>query len=188
MKPGGLAARLKVGILAGMSLVLMLSLQVPLLPAAPFLRYDLSEVPALIAGFSLGPAHGVAVILLKNGLFLLQRLSPWELVGVPMNTLAGLTLVWVSASVYWRRKSRGRAALALALGTLAMALVMIPANLFLYPLFTSWILGEALDPAKLRGLVLVAVTPFNLIKGTLSGLVTFAVYKRVSSVLRRWAP
>lgn len=182
--PWTLANQLKVALLGGMALVLMLSFQVPLFPSAPFLTYDLSDVPALVAGFALGPLHGCAVVLLKNLLFMAQRPVAVEWVGVPMNTLAGCTLVGTSALFYWRRKTRVRAALALLLGTLAMAVVMIPANMLVYPL-VLWLLGAPGGPPVLE-FVLAVVTPFNLIKGAVSGTLTFLVYKRLSNLLKRF--
>ncbi len=179
-----LAIWVKISLLSSLSTVLMLAVQVPLFPSAPFLTYDLSEVPALVAGFALGPVPGMAVVVLKNLLFLVQRPQPSELVGIPMNLVAGLTMVAVSAGFYWRRKSRLRAMLGLALGAVAMAAVMIPVNLLALPLFT-WIFGGP-ETRDLATFVVVTVTPFNLVKGALSGTLTFLVYKRISAFLKNW--
>lgn len=179
-----LAIWVKISLLSSLSTVLMLAVQVPLFPSAPFLTYDLSEVPALVAGFALGPVPGMAVVVLKNLLFLVQRPQPSELIGIPMNLAAGMTMVGVSAGFYWKRKTRLRAALGLALGALAMTVLMVPVNLLAYPAFT-WLFG---CPAStdLAAFVLATVTPFNLVKGALSGTLTFLVYKRISGFLKRW--
>jgi len=179
-----LASWVKVSLLSSLAMVLMLALQVPLFPCAPFLTYDLSDVPAVVAGFAIGPWQGMAVVVLKNLLFLLQRPQATELVGVPMNIAAGLTLVGVSAGFYWHRKSRFSALLGLLLGTVAMAAVMIPVNLLVYPFF-AWIFGLQSD-LDLTSFVLGTVTPFNLLKGALTAALTLPVYKRFSSFLKRW--
>jgi len=179
-----LAIWVKISLLSSLSTVLMLAVQVPLFPSAPFLTYDLSEVPALVAGFALGPVPGMAVVVLKNLLFLVQRPQPSELVGIPMNLAAGMTMVGVSSGFYWKRKTRLRAMLGLALGAVTMAAVMVPVNLMALPLF-AWLFG-GVAKSDLVAFVLVIVTPFNLVKGALSGVLTFLVYKRISAFLKTW--
>lgn len=174
----------KIALLSSLSTVLMLALQIPLFPSFPFLTYDLSEIPALVAGFALGPLQGIAVVCVKNLLFLVQRPQFAELVGVPMNIVAGSALVGSSAWFYWRRKTRVRAMLALALGAVVMTLVMIPANALVWPFFSWLILGQAGEGSL--EFVLRVVTPFNFLKGALSGVLTFLVYKRFSGFLKRW--
>lgn len=172
---------LKIGLLASLATVLMFY-QIPLFAA--FLKYDLSEVPALVGTFALGPAAGAAIIILKNMLFTVARFSPEELVGIPLNTLAGLTLVFTCGSLYRLRKTKRMALVALAVGSLTMTIVMIPANFVLYPLFAHAFLGLDITGPQVLGFILTVVTPYNLVKGTLTSVVTFLVYKRFSRVLK----
>ena len=59
------SAMVKMGMLAAIGMVLMLvDFPLPLFPS--FLQIDLSDVPAVIGAFSLGPAAGVVIELLKN--------------------------------------------------------------------------------------------------------------------------
>ena len=44
--------------------LMFVSFSVPIMPG--FIKLDLSELPALIASFALGPASGVTVCFLKN--------------------------------------------------------------------------------------------------------------------------
>lgn len=185
-----LSLLIKVSLLAALGAVLM-QLNFPLLPAHAYLRYDPSEVPALVASFALGPLAGMAIVVLKNLLYVLSHFQPTELVGIPLNTLAGCSLVGVAGWVYQGKKSKTVAVLSLVLGVLAMTLVMIPANLVLLPLFQKFFAPTALQlsPDQLLTVLLVAVTPFNLMKGGLTSALTFAVYKRVSPFLKtvpRW--
>ena len=50
----------------------------------------------------------------------------------------------------------------------------------------GWQFGGALDIAGVLAFVVVTVTPFNLVKGALSGTLTFLVYKRISAFLKNW--
>lgn len=179
-----LACWVKVSLVSSLATVLMLALQVPIFPCAPFLTFDFSDVPAVVAGFAMGPWQGMGVVVLKNLLFLLQRPQATELVGIPMNIVAGLTLVGVSSAFYWHRKSRFSALLGLLLGTLAMTLVMIPVNLLVYPFF-AWLFGFQVE-MELTPFILGTVTPFNLLKGALTAALTLPVYKRFSAFLKRW--
>ena len=71
-------------LLAALATVLMfLSFSVPFVPS--FIKLELSELPALIAAFSMGPLSGVAVCLVKN------------LVNLPF-TYSSATSSWESAS------------------------------------------------------------------------------------------
>ncbi len=172
----------RVSVLAALAAVLMFNVQFPLLPSAPFLKFDPSDVPALVAGFALGPAAGMAVAALKDLLYLLAHLSVWELVGVPMSLLASASMVWPAATLYWMRKTKGRAISSLILAGWVSVCVMTLANWFLLPPFFHWMgLGV---PADMTRYLVTAVIPFNTLKCALNGLVTFLVYKRVSPLLK----
>lgn len=185
-----LSTLLKVSLLAALATVLM-HLSLPLLPGIPFLKYDPSEVPALVAGFALGPLAGMAVVLLKDLLYLALHMQASELLGIPMNAMAGCALVGTAGWVYRVKKTKRVAQLALALGVATMTLVMIPANLVCWPLFQRFFMPNTpvAPPDQLLTLILTAVTPFNLLKGSLTSLLTFFIYKRVSPALKsvpRW--
>ena len=65
------------GVLSAVSAVLMmLSFSVPFMPS--FIKMDFSELPALIATYSMGPISGVLVCLIKN------------LINLPMTATGGV--------------------------------------------------------------------------------------------------
>ena len=185
MAPMRLSLLLKVSLLAALSAVLM-QVSLPIFPAHSYLRYDPSEVPALVASFALGPLYGMAVVVLKNLLHGLTHFQPTELVGLPVNTIAGCTLAGVAGAVYRTRKRKSVAVISLILGVVAMTLVMIPCNLVLLPLFQRLFFPNAspAQPDQVLQLLLTVFIPFNLIKGGLTSVLTFLVYKRVSPTLK----
>ena len=62
------------GVLAAIATVLMfLHFQLPFMPS--FISLDFSELPALIAAFTLGPVSGVAVCFVKNLVLLSQTIT-----------------------------------------------------------------------------------------------------------------
>ena len=85
----------------------------------------------------------------------------------------------------------------MAVGTLSLVLVgafcnyflMIPAYVHLagYPMDAIIGMGAAVNPAikDLLTLIIIAVIPFNLIKGVLCSLLTGLLYKRVSHLLHK---
>lgn len=149
-------------------------LDFPIPPFPAWLQYDPGEIPALIAGFALGPAAGIAVELVKG--LLISLLRGGELggpFGIFMNLLAGITLVAVAGSYYRVEHTKAGALRGLALGVAAMTAMMILANVALTPVFFG------LPRAQVIALVLPALLPFNLLKGVISSLLTFYVYKRV---------
>lgn len=151
----------------------------PFFPA--FLKYDPSEVPALIATFALGPLAGISVELVKA--LLIQMLRSGTVggpFGVFMNLLAGVTLVGVAGWYYLIEHTRGGAVKALVFGVVAMTGVMIAANVVLTPVFFG------IPRPQVIALVLPALLPFNLVKGLMSSLVTYYVYKRVRVYLYEW--
>lgn len=153
----------------------------PIPPFPTFLKYDPSEVPALIATFALGPGYGIAVESVKAVFISMFRSGtvggPF---GIFMNWLAGITLVGVAGSYYLLEHTKAGAIKSLVFGVLAMTGVMIAANILLTPIF----FGIPRD--QVIALVLPALLPFNILKGAISSLITYYVYKRIRVYLYEW--
>lgn len=185
-----------VGVFSAIAAVLML-LEIPLFFAPGFYKLDLSEIPVLICAFSLGPAAGVLTEFFKILLFLLLKGTSTAFVGDFANFLVGCTFVFPASAVYLLKKTKKGAVLGLVTGTLCMTLVgsllnavyLIPkfAELFRMPVESIIAMGTAVNPAidSLPKLVLLAVVPFNILKGAVDSLLTFALYKRVQKLLHR---
>ena len=164
-------------LLAAISIVLVYAIHLPLIPAVPFLEYDPADIPILIAALAYGPTAGV---LLTVAVSIIQGVTVSAgsgAYGIIMHIIATSTLVLVAGGVYRLRHTRGGAVLGLVLGTLAMGLVMMPANHFITPAFTGW------PVAQVDALLIPGILPFNLLKAGLNSGVTFVVYKTVSRYL-----
>lgn len=178
-------------LLSALATVLMaLSFSVPFMPS--FIKLDFSELPALLASFSLGPLSGVSVCLIKNLVNL--PLSTTGGVGELANFLMGVTFVLPAGLIYRFRKSRIGAVLASGAGAAAMALGSLPINYFIsYPMYAKLmpleaIIGmyQAIVPS-VDGLFMCLLTfnvPFTLLKGMLNVLICFLIYKPLSPLLR----
>lgn len=159
----------------------------------PFVKMDFSELPALLASFSLGPVYGVAVCLVKNCFKLLTTYSGG--IGELGNFLMGAVYVFVAGVVYHRIKTRKGALIGSALGSVAMAAASVPINYFItYPFYTKLMPIEAIMEAYasirpganglLECLILFNM-PFTFVKGVLVAAVCFLIYKSLSPLLHR---
>ncbi|HHV62451.1 MAG TPA: ECF transporter S component [Firmicutes bacterium] len=167
------------GIFAAISIALALLIRFPIFPAVADLIYEPADVPILIIGFALGPAAGLAVTCIVAILMaLLTGLGgPF---GALMHFLATGALVGTASVIYGKHHTRSGAVLALTAGTLAMTLVMIPANLILTPIFYGM---YGWTTAKVMG-VIWWIIAFNLVKAGINSTVTFLLYKRVVGFVR----
>ena len=116
---------------------------IPLIPS--FVKLDISDLPALLGTFSLGPVYGVVIQLVKNLLHLLFGANASAGVGELSNFILGAVFVLCAGLVYRRHKSRKGAFWGSLLGALLMALVSIPSNyFFVYPAYVT-LFGMPLD-------------------------------------------
>ena len=168
-----------IGLLIALSIVAGYFIHFPILPQAPYLVYDAGNVFLLIGSFKWGPKLGVLMCFLNALLFALivPAGQAGGLYGALMNFLATGTLVFVSSQIYFLNHTKKGAILGMTLGTLAMTLIMIPANLIVTPLFLG--VGRE-DVVKI---IIPFIIPFNLIKGIISGFLTFVLYKRLYSLI-----
>lgn len=169
--------RIRFGLLAAMAFVLMYAVEFPLPFFPEYLKYDPSEVPVLLGAFTMGPWAGFWIEVVKDLLFLLSGKSTAGIIGVGANFVAGAALVVTAGLLFRRGPWAGRLLPALAGGAVAMAVVMAPANYFVFlPLWG--VPRQAAAP-----LIFSAVIPFNLAKGVLTGLITLILYPRLVSYL-----
>ena len=63
-----------VAMLSAVALVLYL-LEFPLLPAATYLKMDFSDIPAVFGGVLFGPAYAINLLLVENGLIVMEELG-----------------------------------------------------------------------------------------------------------------
>ncbi|MBR3082620.1 MAG: ECF transporter S component [Clostridiales bacterium] len=181
-------------ILTAMAFVLMY-LEVPLPFMPPFLKFDFSEIPVLVGAFALGPVWGIVIELFKNLIHL--PFTATAGIGELSNFVTGSLFVGFSGLVYLKLHTRKGAAVSMAIGTLALAVIAVPINAFItLPLYgsvmnfsTEAIVGmsSAVNPLikDKMTLLLFAFVPFNLFKGIVVSVFTFFIYKPVSKLIHK---
>lgn len=180
-----------IAMLAAVSFVLMLfDFSVPLMPS--FIKMDLSELPALVGAFALGPVSGVAVCLVKNLLHLF--ITSTGGVGELSNFMLGAVFTGVAGWLYQRNKTRKGAFIGALAGAVCMAVVSVFSNYYIvYPVYTAFMPMEGIIAAyqaiysgidNLWKALIIFNMPFTFVKGMLVTAVTFLIYKKIAPVLR----
>ena len=175
---------------------LLMYIQVPVPLPPSFYNLDFCDVPVLVGSFALGPMAGAVIAAIKILISLVLRGTQTAGIGELSNWIQACSLAIPASLIYKHHKSRGSAILGMAAGVVAMVLVgcftntyiLLPtyAKAFQMPMEALIGMGTALNPRinSLAAFVLLAVAPFNLLKGSLVSLVTALIYKRVSVVIK----
>jgi riboflavin transporter FmnP len=184
----------KIAVLATLAFVFMI-LESSLPVFLPFLKFDISEIPVLLAGFTLGPLAAVLVEFIKNFLHLFVSGSGG--VGELANFIMGIAFVVPASIIYRRHKSRLYAMIGLLTGIILMSVtaafanyyVLIPfyAKLFHVPIDAIIGMGTGINSSilDLKTLIVYGVIPFNLFKGFVVSLLIMLIYKKLSPILHK---
>ncbi len=185
----------KVSILGAIAfLIMFIEVPIPIFPE--FLKLDVSDIPALVGGFALGPVSGIMVELIKNILHGIFK-GGTAFVGEAANFFVGSVLVVIASLVYRRNKNKKNAILGLILGTIVMSgvagilnyYVLLPLyeTLLHFPIKAVVALGNKVNPkvTDLNSFIIWAIIPFNILKGVIVSAITVSIYKSVSVVINK---
>lgn len=187
----------EIGMLGGIAgLLMVFEFPLPLI-APPFYKIDLSEVAVLVGAFALGPAAGALIELIKIFINLLLNGTQTAFVGEIGNYIIGCSFIIPASLIYQQHKSKRCALIAMGAGTLFMtvagcfinAYVLLPAYSTAFGMSLDGIveLGTAVNAGihDIKTFMLIAVAPFNLLKGFVVSLITALIYKHISPILKR---
>ena len=179
------------GLLAAMAVILYYIE----IPVVAFYKLDLSTMPAILAGFAMGPVQGAAVVIVKNLVHMLGTST--ACVGEMADILMSCAFVIPASLLYRRNKTRKGALRAMLAGGAAMTVagvlvnyfILIPAYQVLMNLPLEVIIGMgqkvlSFVDSTLK-LVIFITAPFNLLKAAVLSGTTYLMYKRVSPLLHQ---
>lgn len=172
-----------IGICAAISFVLMF-VKFPI-SYLGFLELEISDVPAVLVTLIYGPVSGVLVELIKNILHLTATSTGMS--GELSNFLVSLGFVVPLGFITRRSKSKKNLLFGMIAGTIGMALMGMAVNYFVtVPLYLTLfgkdaVMGmvQATLPSinSVASLVMIGITPFNVFKGIVISVLSFALYK-----------
>ncbi len=185
----------KVAILTAISFILYAFAKFPLPFMFPgFLEIQISELPALLAGFSMGPVSACIVIVLKC-LFKLA-MSHTGNVGELTDILLGISFVLPASVIYQLHKDKKHALIGLAVGSAILTALSLIVNRFISIPFYAKLYGFDAVVGMVSSLyenvtvdnfytyyLLIGVLPFNILRCIIVSGLTFVLYKRLSKIL-----
>ena len=137
VKQGGMNTKVRyitvTAMLSAVAFVLMyLEIAIPIMPS--FIKFDFSDLPALLGSFALGPVCGVLICLIKNVLHL--AFSNSMFVGELSNFILGAVFVAIAGNIYKHKKTKKSAVVSGLVAALVMGIVSVFSNYFVvYPVY-----------------------------------------------------
>lgn len=165
------------GVLTALSLMLELSFAFPIIAAAPYLLYSPGDMPILVITYLFGVIPGLIAVATNATLFVLIR-GEGGPYGLIMHFIASSAFICVFA-VFARQKKLVHLITGLSLGTLARALVMIPGNLILTPIYLK------VPQEVVKGIIVPAIIPFNLVHSGINSVLFILLYIPLKSLFDR---
>lgn len=174
--------------LAALSIALLMAIPgIPIFPIAPYLKYDMADVPMIVASLLFGPLYGIVILVIVSAIQAFLIIGD-GIIGFAMHVIASSFLVAIPGLFLRGRRrvaarddgtarlrlglngtSTQRLIIGLVLGTLGMTAAMILFNLLITPIYTG------MPRSAIAALLLPAIIPFNLIKGGINSAIAAGV-------------
>ncbi|SHI63470.1 Riboflavin transporter FmnP [Geosporobacter subterraneus DSM 17957] len=189
---GSTKALTKISILSVIAYLIMF-LEMPVMFFPGFLKIDLSDIPALVGAFAMGPAAGIMIELIKNILHFITKTTTGG-VGELANFLVGIALIVPAAIAYRQYQSKKAAVIGVIIGTMVMGITGGLANYYiLLPFYAkimpmeqiiAWSAAANGAIVDMKTLIFYAIIPFNILKGIVVAVITSMLYKKLSPILK----
>jgi riboflavin transporter FmnP len=175
------------------SVLMIFAFKVPFMPS--FMEMDVSELPALIASFLLGPLWGAAVCLVKN-IVNLPFGSTFGIGGI-CNFILGVSFVVPAGLIYKFRRRFSGAIIGCFVGGITMMVIGLFVNYYIiFPFYANVAMPmeailnayRAINPNvnTLWDALIWFNMPFTFVKSLLSSSVTILIYKPLSNALKKF--
>jgi len=192
----------KLAVFSAISYLLYMFVKFPLPFLFPaFLDVQISDVPALLSGFMMGPVSGAIVVAIK--ILLKLPFSSTGMVGELGDLIMGIAFV-VPAAIYYRcNRTKKGAIISLVIGEICCIVTALVINRFVLIPFYALIFDGGMQAVAgmMKSLyanitvntiynyyLWLAVLPFNLIRCTLCAVITFFLYKSLERLFNKLIP
>lgn len=186
-----------IALMSAISAILMyLDFQLPFAPQ--FLKFDLSEVPAIFTAYFLSPFSGTLVVLLKIIIRFIFKGSNTMFVGEIMSFVCGASYVLPASIIYRKFHTKKGALISLIVSIFIASVVAVIINKYVaFPMYGK-LYGLTIEKIvsmtnKILPIVknentmfLYSVFPFNLVKYSIISLITFLIYKKMSAIMHKF--
>ncbi len=167
-----------IALFSAIATLLMWFPRIPLIPTAPFMTYDFSDIPVLIGTFALGPVAGFVIATLKALLHFFTY-APQGWIGVMMNWSITVAFILPAGLIYHLlKRDRAGALVGMAGGTVLFTIVAVLLNV--YVALPLW----GIPAEQVAEMVTTVVIPFNLLRGIISTVATMLLYRRTADLVR----
>ena len=179
--------------LSALAFVLMyLDFSIPLLMPS-FIKFDFSDLPALIGAFAYGPIAGVFIELVKN--LLHCAVSKSATVGELSNFLLGAVFTLTAGLIYKHKKTKKNAIIGGIIGAVTMGIISVITNYFVvYPFYYKAYMPEEVVLGMYQAIMpsitsvfmslIVFNLPFTIVKGLVCVALSVPIYKPLRKVLK----
>ena len=170
---------IKSAMLAALAFLLS-KFEFPIIPVAPFLKYDISNLPIFIGSFILGPSYGILILSLKTFIQIIQS-GPF---GPIMGFFASFLFIFPASLYYQKNRNFRGGVVSLIIGSFIVIGGMMPLNYYGLILHEK-ITAIALIPrSQLVHYSFFIVPMFNIIKCVLDSIILMLTYKKAGFLLK----
>lgn len=169
----------KIAMLSALGVILLM-IEFPLFAAVPYLKMNISDVPALLAAYMFGPISGALVNVVKVLVDFGLTSTTSAGVGEISNLVSGSLYAFVAGCIYIAKKSKKSALISLVVSSIVFCVAMWLFNQFLLlPMY-------GIDDMSAMMTMLWWTLLFNVIKTTATSIVTFFLYKHLHRLFNRF--
>ena len=183
----------QLAVIAVMSAIafLLAFIEIPMPLSPSFAMMDVSDLPAVLTAFAIGPVAGALVEIIKN---ILQAFSSSTGgIGELANCLMGCAYVIPAGLIYKKKKTRKGALIACVVGSLSIGVAAALLNYYLLlPLFEMFMPLDQIIAAFSAFLPFIKTKfdvclynalPGNILKGVIISVLAMLMYKPLSPLL-----
>ncbi len=148
------------------------------IPVVMFLKYEPKDVVITIGGFLLGPMASLIISAVVS-LVEMVSISDTGPIGALMNLISTCSFACIAALVYKKKHTINGAVLGLLAGSVSMIVIMLLWNWLITPLY----MGATREAVE--AMLVPVFLPFNALKAGLNSALILALYKPLTTALRK---
>lgn len=162
-------------VLCALAYVSMLVIKIPMVA---FLSYEPKDIVIAIGGFMFGPLSAVIISIIVSLVEMITASTTgWW--GMLMNIISTCAFAGTASLIYKKKHTLSGAIIGLCTGWISMALIMMPANYIISPIYMG------VSREAVASMLIPVFLPFNLIKGGINTAVAMLLYKPIVTALRK---